>query len=63
MHIMIDSFYFALGMFLGMLILYIYAHNPMITLKHQPTPQDCGQITYSDNSGVCYKYKKKMIKN
>lgn len=57
---MLDVFYVILGMFIGMFILYV-KHDPKITTKHIPTIENSGKVTYIDNDGVCYKYKKKPV--
>ncbi len=57
---MFDLFYFILGIFIGMFILYVH-YDPMIIKQHQPTLDNSGKITYIDNNGVCYKYKKKQV--
>jgi hypothetical protein len=56
----IITFYVVLGLFFGVMFMYILAPSPKIILK-EPTLENCGKVTYIDNDGVCYKYKKKKI--
>jgi len=57
----IIPFYVILGMFVGMFIMYVFFSNTTNIVLKEPTLENCGKITYLDDSGVCYKYKKKKI--
>lgn len=58
----IIPFYLVLGIFFGVMFMYIFSPKPKIILK-EPNLNNCKKMVYIDNSGVCYKYKKKIAKN
>ncbi len=53
-------FYLALGLFLGILVLYTNKPSPKIILK-RPTPDNLDGTVYKDDDNVCYKYKRQYI--
>lgn len=53
---MIDFKYLILGFVVGIFLVYITQSKPKIVIKY-PTPDNVGKVTYTDNSGTCYKYK------
>ncbi len=53
--------FFFIAIFIGFLFVYVTSPPPKIVLKN-PNPNNIDNITYIDDSGVCYKYKKEKIK-
>ncbi len=53
----IDPFYFIVAFSIGVFISYVLAPPPQIVIQY-PTPENAGKITYQDDAGVCYKYRK-----
>ena len=52
--------YLLTSLFLGILIMYIYAPTPKVIIKH-PTKTDTNTI-YIDGNNVCYKYYIENVK-
>lgn len=60
MKIPFNTFYFLLGIFLGLLYNYMKNPSPEIVYKY-PTPDNAGNIVYKDQVGVCYKYRAQKV--
>ena len=60
MKIPFDPFYFAIGLFIGLLYTYVTKPTPEVVYKY-PTPDNAGQIVYKDQAGVCYKYRAQKV--
>jgi hypothetical protein len=64
----IQPFYIFIGLFVGFFFIYVFNPKPKIIIsemndnKVTPSLQNAGKITYVDDDGVCYKYKKIRIK-
>ena len=60
MNINFSIFMITLG--IGFLLVYVYQPKPKIVIRY-PTPENLENIIYTDDSGLCYKYEAKEIKN
>ena len=56
----IDPVVFIIALGIGFLMTYIFAPQPTVIMKH-PTPYNTDDVTYVDNSGVCYKYRAEEV--
>ncbi len=54
--------YFTIALFIGFFIIYITAPPPKVIIKY-PNIKNPGKNLYTDDSNVCYKYRKIKIKN
>jgi hypothetical protein len=55
----VDIFSLLIGLFIGFLIVYAI-FRPQVIIE-QPTEENVGKVTYVDEAGVCYKYKKEEV--
>lgn len=47
--------YFALGIVIGIIGIYLLKPEKLVVYKY-PTPSTCGKTTYKDKNGMCYHY-------
>jgi hypothetical protein len=55
----VDYFSLLIGLFVGFLVVYAI-YRPDVVIE-QPTEDNIGKVTYVDEAGVCYKYKKEKV--
>ena len=60
MSINFSIFMITLG--IGFFFIYVLQPKPNIVIRY-PTPENLENIIYTDDSGLCYKYEAKEIKN
>lgn len=53
--IKVEVFYIALGLFIGLFIVYVTTPPPKVILKY-PTLDNIQTTTYIDENNQCYKY-------
>ena len=51
-----DLFYIAFGACLVVFLFYLSSPKPKVVIKH-PTLENAKNTVYTDDNGVCYKYK------
>ena len=52
----IDPYVFFISLGVGLFFAYITAKTPRVVYKY-PTPYNVDRTVYTDNAGLCYKYK------